>query len=202
MSNEGVKIKMKKFKFNQIYEWIIYNYNYNIVNYLPCIKKKIWIHCNRHFGINILPNQILPLLIILKNHSINRYTQLSDIIVTDYPKNKLRFTIKYVLISFNFSQRLVISLQIDELMNVESVTPLFLSAISSEREIWDLFGIFFKNHKNLRRILTDYGFKGHPLRKSFPLSGFEETNYDYSKNKLKYPQIGLSQELRGSKFFI
>ena len=176
----------------------MYSYTIKIINCLPCIQK-IWIYRKRYFGINILPNQILPFLIILKYHSINRYTQLSDIIVTDYPKNKLRFNIKYILTSFNFSQRIVISLQVDELMNVESVTQIFLSAISSEREIWDLFGIFFKNHKNLRRILTDYGFKGHPLRKSFPLTGFEETNYDYSNNRLKYPQIGLSQELRGSK---
>jgi len=187
---------MKKFTLNHLYKWIVYSYNIKIINYLPCTSRMLWIYYNQNFGLNILPNQLISLLLILKLHSINRYTQLSDIIVTDYPKNKLRFTIKYVLVSFNFSQRFVINLQVDELINLESVTEIFASALSSEREIWDLFGIFFKNHKNLRRILTDYGFKGHPLRKSFPLSGFEETNYDYSWNRLKYPQIGLSQELR------
>lgn len=183
----------------KFYKWILYTYQVNLMQHFSCYKKAFWLYKNNTIGLNLVPNHLTPTLCLLKHLSTSRFNQLSEMTAIDYPKNNLRFNIKYILLSLNFNQRIIVTLQVDELLNINSITSIFASAIPSEREIWDLFGIFFQNHKNLRRILTDYGFQGHPLRKSFPLTGFEEINYDISWECLKYPNVNLSQELRTLK---
>jgi NADH-quinone oxidoreductase subunit C len=144
-------------------------------------------------------NKNLNNILSLKKTTIFcQYKQLIDIVSSDNPQYHLRFIVTYVIVSINFSKRLYISLQTDELNPIISISNLYTSAINSEREIWDLFGIFFNNNKHIRRVLTDYGFKSHPLRKSFPLSGFEETFFNISKSSIVYPKIKLIQEYRSN----
>ena len=182
-----------------LYKWILNTHNINLIQCFSSYKRSFWIYKNTTIGITLLPKHLWPFLQICKNTSITCFNQLSEMTAVDYPQNTLRFHIKYILLSLNFNQRIIVTLQVDELFNIKSVTNIFASAVPSEREIWDLFGIFFQEHQNLRRILTDYGFQGYPLRKSFPLTGFEEVNYDLSWRCLKYPNVNLSQELRTLK---
>jgi NADH:ubiquinone oxidoreductase subunit C len=158
--------------------------------------KKIFLLWGEVVYIKIPISLLNKTLNYLKNTLLFQYTQLTDIAAVDHPKHNLRFTLNYVLLSINYTNRVIIAIQTNELLPIASVTQLYASANVSEREVWDLFGIFFKNHFDLRRILTDYGFKGYPLRKSFPLSGFEETFFNNVKIKLEYPKVQLAQEWR------
>jgi len=135
-------------------------------------------------------------LYFLKNHTLCLYKQLSEIICIDTPKDKLRFTIIYKLYSVHYTSHIYINVQTDEVTAVPSVLQLYESANWLEREIWDLFGVFFFDHSDLRRILTDYGFQGHPLRKDFPLTGFFEVYYNDSTKRLSYEPVELAQEFR------
>jgi len=107
-----------------------------------------------------------------------------------------RFEVVYILLSIQYNSRLRITTYVDELTPLESLVPLFKSAGWYERETWDMFGIFFSNHPDLRRILTDYGFEGHPLRKDFPLSGYEEVRYDDSEKRVIHESLQLAQDFR------
>lgn len=136
------------------------------------------------------------ILNFLKNHSLFKFKILTDIASVDFLKASNRFELNYLLLSLKYNIRIVIAVTLDEFASVQSVTSIFSNANWCEREIWDLFGIFFINHNDLRRILTDYGFKGHPLRKDFPLNGFVEIRYDEDKQYLVYEEIELMQNLR------
>ena len=139
---------------------------------------------------------VRPLLIIIKRHTPRSYQQLIDITAVDHPKQKQRFEIVYQLLSVKYNQRLMLSVSVSEGIMLDTVTSIYASAGWYEREIWDMFGIFFRNHTDLRRILTDYGFKGHPLRKDFPITGYVEVRYsDYNK-RVVYEKVNLSQEYR------
>ena len=109
---------------------------------------------------------------------------------------KYRFCIAYDLLSLTFNTRLRIKIFVDEIGTVPTLTSVFINSNWWEREIWDLFGIFFINHKDLRRILTDYGFKGHPMRKDFPLTGYIEIRYNDFGKRLRYERVSLAQEYR------
>jgi NADH:ubiquinone oxidoreductase subunit C len=170
-----------------------------IINNLKRLIYKIYI---RQFDLEIRANFKYQLLLLtfLKNHSLTQFKQLADIVVYDVPGKEKRFTVIYLLTSFRFNTRVSVQLQVDELTPLYSVAGLFKSANWAEREVWDLFGIFFLNHKDLRRILTDYGFNGHPLRKDFPLTGFTEIYYsDYFKRIIHRP-VELVQEYRNYNF--
>lgn len=126
-----------------------------------------------------------------------QFQSLLDIIIYDIPKNKDRFTVVYSLLSIRFNRRLFISTKLNELMPLISISSLYVTANWIEREVWDLFGILFLLHKDLRRILTEYGFEFHPLRKDFPLMGFCETLYDETQKRVTSKAIiGLAQEYR------
>ena len=114
--------------------------------------------------------------------------------------NKYRFKLVYELLSVRYNSRIRIKIFSHELLTVESCDTLFSAASWYECEIWDLFGVFFKNHSNLKRILTDYGFEGYPLRKDFPLSGFIEVRYNETKKRIVSESIELSQEYRTFRF--
>ena len=136
-------------------------------------------------------------LMFLKKHSKTKFNILVDIACTDFLSFKLqRFSINYLLLSCFFNSRLVVSSWFDERDVLHSCTNVFSGASWLEREVWDLYGVFFSNHNDLRRILTDYGFSGYPFRKDFPLNGFFEIRYDENKQYLVYEPVELTQTFR------
>lgn len=144
----------------------------------------------------IEPRMLLPVSFLLKNHIGFLFEILNDIIVNDFFFNKLRFQINYVFLSIVYNIRLMVRFNIAELQNISTVTQYFKVANWYEREIWDMFGVWVNYNKDMRRILTDYGFIGHPLRKDFPLSGFWELYYDEFFHIIKYVTISLQQLFR------
>ena len=143
---------------------------------------------------------IVQFLYLLKYDSLFLVDSLQDIVAIDKLAPKNRFTVLYNLLSLSYNYRCFIFLKTERLQKLLSVSQVHASANWSEREVWDLFGIYFLGHNDLRRILTDYGFSGHPLRKDFPLSGFEELNYDDLKATIVYRSVYLLQEFRVFKF--
>ena len=139
---------------------------------------------------------VYPLLYFLKNHSNARFRILVDVCGVDYPSRKQRFEVVYNLLSVQFNARIRIKTSVDEITPLNSVVSIYPSAGWWEREVWDMFGVYFSNHPDLRRILTDYGFEGHPLRKDFPLSGYLEVRYDDSEKRVISEPIELAQEFR------
>jgi NADH-quinone oxidoreductase subunit C len=138
------------------------------------------------------------LLCFLRDHESHQYRLLIDLTAVDYPTQEKRFELVYLLLSLSNREvsRILVKTAIDPLTSVASVVDLWPSANWFERETWDMFGIFFENHLDLRRILTDYGFDGYPLRKDFPLSGFFEVRYHDAKKRVIYEPLQLSQEFR------
>jgi NADH-quinone oxidoreductase subunit C len=129
-----------------------------------------------------------------------RFGLLCDICGVDYPNRPLRFEVVYNLLSMSLNQRIRIKVETDEEQSVPSAVGLYSSAGWWEREAWDLFGIYFADNPDLRRILTDYGFEGHPLRKDFPLTGYVELRYDEDKKAVVYEPVRLQQEFRSFDF--
>ncbi len=123
-------------------------------------------------------------------------TQLMDVCGADYPARPERFEVVYNLLSLRYNQRLRVKVTTDETTPVPSISNVFSTADWFEREVWDLFGIAFGGHPNLRRLLTDYGFEGHPLRKDFPLTGFTEVHYDDVEKRVVYGPVQLQQDYR------
>lgn len=146
--------------------------------------------------INVQKKYFLTLISILKNHTFLNFDMLMDIWAIDFPKKRNRFGLNYLLVSTLWLISVIVRISISNLESQKSVTKLYHSAGWLEREIWDMFGIFFEGNVDLRRILTDYGFEGFPLRKDFPLSGFYEIRYDYEQKRLTFDSIELTQEFR------
>ena len=136
----------------------------------------------------------------LKESENLKFNQFIDLTAVDYPNKKNRFEMVYILLSIENNMRIVLKFSINENDAVDSLTNLFPSANWYEREVWDLFGIVFNNHPDLRRLLTDYGFIGHPLRKDFPLSGNVEVKYDLHSKKVVYEPLNLTQSFREFEF--
>ena len=139
---------------------------------------------------------IISTILFLKTNEKCRFKQLIDITAVDYPEKEKRFKIIYLLLSHEKNLRIVINTHINEKDLVPSITKIFPSANWMEREVFDMYGVSFKDHPDLRRILTDYGFEGHPLRKDFPLTGHTEVRYSEDKKKVIYEQVKLDQEYR------
>lgn len=139
----------------------------------------------------------LPLIFLfLKDHSLLGFRQLIDIFGVDYPSKEKRFSIYYNLTSLKLNFRVMLYTTASEFDFVYSLTSIFKGSNWLEREVWDMFGVFFANHADLRRILTDYGFAGYPLRKDFPLSGFTEVFYDDEQKSVVSVDLEISQEFR------
>jgi len=132
----------------------------------------------------------------LKTNKDTKFKQLIDITVVDYPENSQRFKLVYLFLSHEFNKRLVLSYFISENEIITSLTTIFPSANWMEREVFDMYGVNFKNHPDLRRILTDYGFEGHPLRKDFPLTGHSEVRYSEDQKKVISEPVKLEQNYR------
>jgi NADH-quinone oxidoreductase subunit C len=146
--------------------------------------------------VKIERDALLRVLQFLRDDPKCRFTLLCDLCGVDYPDREPRFDVVYNLLSVHLNQRIRLKLETDEAHPIASVTGLFSSAGWWEREAWDLFGIFFTDHPDLRRILTDYGFEGHPMRKDFPLTGYVEVRYDDEQKRVVYEPVRLKQEFR------
>lgn len=140
--------------------------------------------------------ELLPLFFFLKNHTFTQYSQLLDLTAVDVFSKQHRFALFYQLISLRYNHRLMLRTNLFEYQSVQSLVDIYRSSIWLEREVWDMFGVFFSGNNDLRRILTDYGFQGFPLRKDFPLSGFLELFYNEDSKKVSYCALELSQEFR------
>ena len=143
---------------------------------------------------------IAKLLVFLRDDVNCQFKQLMDICGVDYPERPQRFEVVYNLLSLVHNNRVTVKVMLDDNSSIPSVSKVFSSADWWEREIWDLFGIFFSGHPDLRRILTDYGFDGHPLRKDFPLTGYVEVRYDDAQKRVVYEPVKLTQEYRDFDF--
>jgi len=143
---------------------------------------------------------IVPVLKALRDDSELAMTQLTDLTAVDYPERSERFDIVYQLLSVGCNKRLRVIARADEGVVVPSVIGLFRSANWAEREVWDMFGIYFSGHPDMRRLLTDYGFEGHPLRKDFPLTGYVEVRYSDTQRRVVYEPVHLNQEYRDFDF--
>lgn len=160
-------------------------------------------HYSTHRGevtVHIKPTALIHILTTLRDNPNLRFHQLMDICGVDYPQRTPRFDVVYHLLSVAYNLRVRVKIQADDQTPVPSVTTLFKSANWWEREAWDMFGIRFAEHPDLRRLLTDYGFEGHPLRKDFPLSGHVEVRYDQEQKAVVYDPLTLETEFREFDF--
>ena len=143
---------------------------------------------------------LTKLLAFLRDDSNCLFKVLLDITAVDYPEREERFEVVYILLSLSQNQRIKVKLNVGEDVAVPTASTVFSSANWAERETWDMYGIYFSDHPDLRRILTDYGFEGHPLRKDFPLTGFVEVRYDEDEKRVVYEPVKLTQEFRRFDF--
>jgi NADH/F420H2 dehydrogenase subunit C len=168
-----------------------------MIKILPIVRFELYKEENSFL---IQTNLLTEILTIFKNHFKYQFKVLTCISGVDYPENLYRFQLVYELLSIKYNSRIRVKVLVDELLPIKSVEKVFSGASWWECEIWDMFGVFFLNHSNLTRLLTDYGFQGYPLRKDFPLSGFTESRYNVIKNRVVYENIELAQEYRTFDF--
>ena len=152
----------------------------------------------KHNNLKLLidSEDLIEVLLFLKNNSKLKFRQLIDITAVDYPENEKRFKVVYFLLSHEKNVRSSIEYLIKENEPISSITSIYPSANWMEREVFDMYGITFKDHPDLRRILTDYNFEGHPLRKDFPLTGHNEVRYNEENKKVIYEPVKLEQNYR------
>jgi NADH-quinone oxidoreductase subunit C len=143
---------------------------------------------------------VLRVLGFLRDDPQCLFKQLVELCGVDWPERAQRFDVVYCLLSLKHNQRIRVKIETDELTPVPSAVPVFSVAGWFEREVWDLYGVLFSDHPDLRRILTDYGFEGHPLRKDFPLTGYVELRYDEEQKRVVYEPVALVQEFRSFEF--
>lgn len=146
------------------------------------------------------PSSVIKVLTFLRDDSQCQFKGLMDITAVDYPQRDVRFEVVYNLLSIRQNMRIRLKVPTDESTPVPSATELFSSAGWLERETWDMYGIYFSDHPDLRRLLTDYGFEGHPLRKDFPLTGYVEVRYDDAQKRVVYEPVKLVQDFRNFDF--
>ena len=146
--------------------------------------------------LDIDKEDLIDVVLFIKTNKDTKFRQLIDITVVDYPERSLRFKIVYLFLSHEFNQRIILSYFINENEMISSLTSIFPSANWMEREVFDMYGVNFKDHPDLRRILTDYGFTGHPLRKDFPLTGHSEVRYSEEEKKVINEPVKLEQNYR------
>jgi len=155
---------------------------------------------NEELMIEINVNDLIEVVQFLKSNEKSKFRQLIDIAGVDYPDEEKRFKLVYLFLSHEKNLRIKLSINLEINQMINSITKIFPSANWMEREVFDMYGIKFKNHPDLRRILTDYGFKGHPLRKDFPLTGFNEVRYSEKEKKVIYEPVKLEQNYRNFDF--
>ncbi len=157
-------------------------------------------YAQNELSITVPVDSLLKVLGFLRDDPNCQFKQLMDVCGVDYPSQVNRFCVVYNLLSLTLNLRVRVKVWTDEDMPVPTATELFSSASWFEREVWDLYGVYFTDHPDLRRILTDYGFEGHPLRKDFPLTGYVELRYDDEQKRVVYEPVKLTQEFRSFDF--
>ena len=167
------------------------NLIYNIPNFLEQIYIK-----KKKYSLLIYKNYIFNAISFFCKSTFFKLTTLTDLSAIDTMDTSYRYTVFYIVSSYQRNDRLELQTKLKELQPIESISRIFPAASWLEREVWDMFGIFFINHPDLRRILTDYGFNGYPLRKDFPLSGYIEVRYDDTVKRVVSEKVELSQEFR------
>lgn len=155
---------------------------------------------NGELSVRVRREAIVKVLTFLRDDVNCQFKVLMDVCGVDYPEREERFDVVYNLLSMTHNQRVRIKVRTDEKTPVASAVPVFNSANWWEREAWDLLGIYFSGHPDLRRIMTDYGFEGHPLRKDFPLTGYVEIRYDDEKKRVVYEPVKMAQDFRTFDF--
>ena len=155
---------------------------------------------NDELLIEIKDSDLIEVVQFLKSHEKSKFKQLIDIAGADFPNEEKRFKLIYLFLSHELNHRIKLLINFETNQVINSITKIFPSANWMEREVFDMYGIKFKNHPDLRRILTDYGFKGHPLRKDFPLTGFNEVRYSEKEKKVIYEPVKLEQNYRNFDF--
>lgn len=163
---------------------------------MPKFVQKVEVSHGNELDIMVHPDGVIPMLTFLKDHTNAQFTNITDIAGVDVPTREYRFELVYILMSLRFNARIKVKTYTDELTPIQSACSVFAGANWYEREIWDMYGVFFANHPDLRRILTDYGFEGHPFRKDFPLQGYVELRYDDEVKRVVAEPIEMSQEFR------
>uniref|UniRef100_A0A0N4ZU94 NADH dehydrogenase [ubiquinone] iron-sulfur protein 3, mitochondrial n=1 Tax=Parastrongyloides trichosuri TaxID=131310 RepID=A0A0N4ZU94_PARTI len=184
------------YKFDEEKRDKLANFGRYVAQCLPKFVEQVQFAAGDELEILIHPSGVIPVVTFLKGHHSAQFTNLNFITAVDVPTRKNRFEVVYQFISIRFNARIRIRTYTDEIAPIESITPIFKGANWYEREVYDMFGVWFNNHPDLRRILTDYGFEGHPFRKDFPLSGYNEVRYDPELKRIVYEPSELSQEFR------
>jgi NADH-quinone oxidoreductase subunit C len=155
---------------------------------------------NNSIFLHSSPAYSAALIAFLRDHEACQFKILTDVTASDNPANIERFEIIYNLLSLKYNARIVVKVPLAEDQTIPTLSNIYSAALWYEREVWDMYGIFFSEHPDLRRILTDYGFEGHPLRKDFPLTGYVEVRYDQTAQKVIYEPVTLQQEYRHFDF--
>lgn len=155
---------------------------------------------NGELNVETTGNDVVRVMKFLRDDASCQFKSLMDVCGVDYPVQENRFEVNYNLLSYKHNQRIRIKLRTDEDTPVPSVSGVFPTASWFERECWDMYGVFFSEHPDLRRLLTDYGFEGHPLRKDFPLTGYVEVRYDDEQKRVVYEPVKLTQAFRSFDF--
>ena len=166
---------------------------------LKQMPKELQIGCEENLEQLVIyarPENLLRLLYFLRDNTETQFKQLIDVFGVDYPEREKRFEVIYNLLSLKFNKRVCVKIQTNESSPIPSVCKIFSNANWYEREVWDMYGVKFRDHPDLRRILTDYGFEGHPQRKDFPLTGYVEVKYDEDKQRVVYEPVELHQDFR------
>jgi len=156
--------------------------------------------CNDELAVTVRPEAIVKVLTFLRDNVNCQFKILMDVCGVDYPDRDDRFDVVYNLLSMTHNSRIRVKVSVAENEAVPSVTGVYSSADWWEREAWDLLGVYFSGHPDLRRIMTDYGFEGHPLRKDFPLTGYVELRYDDEEKRVVYEPVNLTQDFRSFDF--
>ncbi|KAF5400061.1 NADH dehydrogenase ubiquinone iron sulfur [Paragonimus heterotremus] len=175
---------------------------------LPKYVQQVRVGHVKELEICIHPDGVVPVLSFLKNHHNAQFVSLADITAVDVPSRKYRFEVVYNLLSLRYNSRIRVLTYTDEVTPIDSSCSVFQASNWYEREVWDMYGVYFADHPDLRRILTDYGFQGHPQRKDFPLSGYTEASqfcylvmrYDDEYKRVVIEPVELSQEFRKFQF--
>jgi len=170
-----------------------------LIKCLPNYINSVFFSLNE-LTIIVNANNINDVLLFLKNDSNCLYETLIDATAVDYPENDKRFEVVYMLLSITYNTRIRVKTHVNEITSLDSATNIYSCSNWIEREIWDMFGIGFKDHPDLRRLLTDYGFEHHPLRKEFPINGYSAVRYDDTLKIVLYEATELAQEYRNFDF--
>uniref|UniRef100_A0A087XY48 NADH dehydrogenase [ubiquinone] iron-sulfur protein 3, mitochondrial n=1 Tax=Poecilia formosa TaxID=48698 RepID=A0A087XY48_POEFO len=169
-----------------------------VAEMMPKYIQQVQVTCYNELEVMIHPDGVVPVLTFLKDHTNAQFRNMIDLTAVDVPSRQNRFEIVYNLLSLRYNSRIRVKTYTDELTPVDSSVSVHKAANWYEREeqVWDMYGVFFANHPDLRRILTDYGFEGHPFRKDFPLSGYVEVRYDDELKRVVAEPVELAQEFR------